>query len=338
MHGIRRREFTRGAAAGVLAGPIVGADPLLTAIKANAQDYPARPVTLIAPFPPGTTPDGIARMLGHKLAERWGKPLIVENRVGAGGVTGTTAVAKAAADGYTLLVGTSAAFAINPTLHKKLPYDPAKDFVFLAFVANAPFILVVNPSLPVHSVTDLIKLTREKPGQLSYGSAGPGSPPHLLAELLKHMTGIQMTHVPYRGSPQALNDVVAGHAALMFADPTPALPLIREGKVRALGVSSLTRVAYAPEIPPISESGVPGYEAVGRLMIVGPVNMPTEIVNRLYAELKIILAMPEIAQWIGKSGLIPVSSPSPEEMQRLVTSEIVHWGRIIEQIGLAGSQ
>lgn len=335
MPKITRRGFMRSAATGGLA-TITG--PFLSVTGASAQDYPARPVTIIAPFPAGTTPDGIARMLGQQLAERLAKPFIVENRVGAGGVTGTAAGAKAVPDGYTLLIGTTAAFAINPALHKKLPYDPATDFVPLAFVANVPFVLVVNPSLPVRSPVDLVKLAKEKAGQLSYASAGPGSPPHLFMELFKNTTGIAMSHVPYRGSPQALTDVVAGHMPLLFADPTPALPLIKEGKLRALGVSSLTRAAFAPEIPTIAESGVPGFEAVGRIMLVAPSQTPLVIVGRLHAELKSILAKPEVEQWIGRNGLIPVNASSPEEMRRSVVSEGARWGKLIEQIGLAGSQ
>jgi tripartite-type tricarboxylate transporter receptor subunit TctC len=261
VNSLERRHFVKGAAVSAIARILTVTHPLLAAGEASARDYPARLVTILVPFAPGTSPDGTARLLAGQLADRLGKPFIVENRPGAGSVIAASAVAKAAPDGYTLFMGGVASLAINATLRKTLPYDPAKDFVPLALAATAPFVLVVNPSVPVHSVQDLIKLAKEKPGQLSYASAGSGSPPHLCAEILKYMTGISMAHVPYKGSPQALTDMVGGHIQVMFADMPPALPLIAAGKVRALAVSPSTRVPSAPEIPTMTEAGVPGYEA-----------------------------------------------------------------------------
>lgn len=326
------------AAVGAMVCTAFGALALVTASELRADEYPTRTVTIVVPFPPGISLDGIARLLGQKLTERLGKPFVIENRPGAGSTTGTTAVAKSAPDGYTLLMGGSGNFAINATLRKALPYDPASDFVPLALTSHAQFVLLVNPALPVHSVQDLIKLAKEKPGQLSYASPGPGSAPHLCAELFKHMTGIDIVHVPYKGSPQALTDLVGGHVQLMFADVPPALPLIKTGKVRGLGVSSRSRIVQAPDIPPLTEAGVPAFEMVAWNMLVAPSKTPPEIVSKLHAELKSILALPESRDWIVKNGLTPATdNRTPEELSRFVKAEIARWGKVLEQIGIAGS-
>jgi tripartite-type tricarboxylate transporter receptor subunit TctC len=310
----------------------------MSSIPAIAQNYPSRAVTMIVPFPAGGGLDAMARTLGQRLADRLGKPVVVENRAGAAGITGATAVSRAAPDGYTLLVGSGSSLAISATLRKDLPYDPAKDFVPLALVAYNPFVLVVNASLPVHSVPDLIKLAKEKPGSLSYASGGPGHPAHIYAEMLKRMAGIEMVHVPYKGVAPALNDVVGGHVPLMFVDLLPALQLIADGRVRALAVSSVSRVPSVSQIPPMTEVGFPGFDAAVWSMIVAPANTPAEIASKLRAELKIILALPEIRDWIVNNGMTPASSLSPEELQTFVKSEIVRWSEILEQIGIARSQ
>src|SRR6202051_1111032 len=196
-----------------------------------AEQYPARPVTIVAPYAAGGGADLIARLIALKLGERLGQSFLVENRLGAGGVIAASSVAKATPDGYTLFMGASTQLAIQVTLHKTLPYDPAADFAPVALVASVPFVLTVNPSLPVHSVTELIALAKQKPGQLSFGSSGVGGPPHLFTELLKTMTGIEMTHIPYKGTAQAINDLVAGHVPIIFCDLAPAVPLIKGGKV-----------------------------------------------------------------------------------------------------------
>ncbi len=198
--------------------------------SAQAQDYPTRPVTLVVPYPAGGGLDALARQLGQKLADRLGKPVVIENRTGAGTVIGAASVAKAPPDGYTIMLGTSTPFAITATLNKSLPYDPAKDFAPIALTSNAPFLLLAHPSQPIHSVADLVRVAKEKPGQLSYGSAGPGSPQHLSFELLKSMTGIDVVHVPHRGDAPALTNLVAGHIPTMFGEPTPVLPLLKDGK------------------------------------------------------------------------------------------------------------
>jgi tripartite-type tricarboxylate transporter receptor subunit TctC len=306
---------------------------LLCVSGAAAENYPTRPVTIIVPYAPGGGTDLLARIVGQELAKRLGKSFIVENRPGGGTVIAALAAARAPPDGYTLLMGTSTPLAINATLHRNLPYDPAGDFVPLALVANVPFVLVVNPSLPVKSVSELIKLAKEKPGSLSYGTSGPGSPHHLYSELFKSMTGIEMTHIPYKGSVPALTDVVAGHIPLMFVDLGPAQPMIKDGKVRALGVSSAVRVASLPDVAPIAEVGVPGFEAVAWQMLAAPANTPKEIVDTLYKELKTILALPEIKQRINELGMIPVDSPPPEELARYIKTEIVRWGDVVKKSG-----
>jgi tripartite-type tricarboxylate transporter receptor subunit TctC len=327
---LRRRQFLGlAASAAVLPG--------ISKI-ARAQAYPTRQITLIAPWPAGGAIDAFCRAIAPGLTERLGRPVVIENRPGAGSVIGTAAGARAEPDGYTLVMAGSGSLAISATLYKKLPYDPTKDFAPIALVGQIPFILVVNPSLPVQSVPDLVKYSKENPGKLSYGSGGPGSPHHLYAELLKSMTGIEMTHVPYKGSAPALTDVVAGHIPLMFSDTVPSLPLIRGGKVRALGVSSATRLPSAPEIPPLAEAGVPGFDAAGWGMIAAPANTLKEIVDRLHAELKTVVALPDVQQQIIGLGMVPVSSPPSDKLQGFVNSEMVRWGKIVEKAGLAGTE
>jgi tripartite-type tricarboxylate transporter receptor subunit TctC len=302
--------------------------------NAQAQDYPARPVTIVVAFPAGGLADLVARLLGQRLTERLGKPFIIENRPGAGTVLGANSVAKATPDGYTLLLGGSAPFAMAASLQKKLPYDPAKDFEPLALVAEAPFVLVANPALPVRSVSDLIRLAKERPGQLSYASAGSGSPHHLYAELFKCMAGIDMVHVPYKGAVQSLTDVAAGHVPLMFSDFATALPLVKENKVSALGVTSTTRVGAANEIPTMSEAGVPGYDAVAWLMAVAPARTPNAIVETLHAELKRIVATPEFQRQMVDAGLIATDSPRPDQLKGFIASEIGRWSKVVEQSGI----
>jgi tripartite-type tricarboxylate transporter receptor subunit TctC len=224
---------------------------------AHAQQYPVRPITLIVPWPAGGAQDALGRMLAPRLADQLGRAVTVENRPGAGSVIGLGAAARSAPDGYTL-VQAGAAFAINATVFKKLPYEPMTDFAPVALVAQVPFVLVVHPSLAARSAAELVSLAKATPSPLSYASGGPGSPHHLYAELFKSMTGIQLTHVPYKGSPQAVGDVIAGHVPIHFSDPATSLPLIKEGKLRALGVTTAARMPSAPDIPPIAETGVAG--------------------------------------------------------------------------------
>jgi tripartite-type tricarboxylate transporter receptor subunit TctC len=303
-----------------------------------AQDYPGRPVLFVTPYAAGGGTETMARALGRRLEQRLGKPFVIDNRPGAAGSIAAAFVAKSAPDGHTILMATSTTMAINVSIYKTLSYDPVKDLTPVALVADIPFVLVINPALPVRSVGDLIALAKRTPGGLAYASNGHGGGGHLYAELLKSMIGIEMTHVPYKGLAPAFNDVVAGHVPMMFGDFATALPLIRDGKLRALGVTTGERVAAAPDIPTLSEAGAPGYVASSWQMVVAPAGIPTPILERLNAELRAILSEPEIRAFIADRGLIPVASPSPEELQRFVKSEIVRWGKVVEQAGAAASQ
>jgi tripartite-type tricarboxylate transporter receptor subunit TctC len=311
---------------------------LLQAAPGRAQDYPNRPVTIVVPFTPGGAGDILSRMLGPRLEQRLGKPILVENKTGAGGALGTAAVAKANPDGYTLLMVPSGPMAVFPTLMKNLAYNPLTDFVPLALVAGTPFVLIVHPSLPVHSVADLLKYAKEKGQPLSFATVGPGIPHHLFAEVLKSMTGIETAYVPYRGSLPALNDVVAGHIPVMFCDLGPAGPMIAAGKVRALGLTTKARVAAYPEIPPLHEAGVPGFEGASWQMFAAPAKTPRPIVDKLHAETRTALAQPEIKEFIGKNGMVPMEDRPVEGLQEFVKSEIARWGKVVQQAGIAGSQ
>jgi len=303
----------------------------------HADNYPSRRITLIAPWPAAGAIDTLCRQLAPGLGDRLGQPVIVENRPGAGSTIGTADVAKAQPDGYVLVMAGSGSLAISPTLYKKLPYDPRQDFSPIAMIAEIPFVLVVNPSLPIGSAKELIKYATEHPGALTYASGGAGSPHQLYAELFKSMTGIQMTHVPYKGNSPALTDVIAGHVDLMFADAT-VVPMVRAGKLRALGVSSLNRLPSAPEIPPIAEVGVPGFNAAGWGMIVAPAHTPAAVVTKLHDAISAIEAQPEIRERIIALGLTPKLGTPPDQLQDFINTEMVRWGKVVQAAGLAGSQ
>jgi tripartite-type tricarboxylate transporter receptor subunit TctC len=305
---------------------------------APAQQYPARQVTLIVPYPAGGGTDILARRLGQHLADRLGKPVVIDNRAGGGTVIAASAVAKAAPDGYTLLVAPSGMLTINVTLYKQLPYDPIKDFVPIALISNVPFVLVINPSLPAKSVADFVAYAKARPGQLSYASPGTGTLGHLAAEHLKSLTKIEMTAIPYKGNMPALTDVVAGHVHLTFTDPAISPPLIREGKVRPLGVTSLTRAAAVPDVPPLAEAGLAGFEAISWHMIVAPASTPKDVVDKLRSEIKSVMALPEMQKQVADIGLIPIDTPPVEELQRFIKAETDRWGQLIRQLGIAGSE
>ena len=304
---------------------------------ALAQDFPSRPITVIVPFPPGGSIDVVMRAMAPKLQERMGQPIVVENRAGGGGVVGAVAVAKAPPDGYMLYAAPSS-FAANQKLARALPYDTFKDFETVALLARTPLVLVVNPSVAAKSVTELVALLKQKPGELSFAHSGPGSSPHLSAELFQAMTGTKMNGVSYRGVVPGLRDVIAGHVALMFGDAGSAMPQIKDGTVRALGITSTVRLPAAPEIPPIAEAGVPGYSAESWLLMCVPAQTPKPVVAKLHAEFKAVAATPEIRDVIVRFGNIPVDSAPPEELHRFLQTEIERWGGIIEKAGVAGTQ
>src|SRR6266540_1642400 len=271
----------------------------LTAAVA-AQEYPAKPVRVIVPFPPGAINDTVGRMIATQLSSRLGKQFIVDNRSGAGGVIGTELAANAPKDGYTLLV-VSLVNAVNPWLYK-LPYDPIKSFAPIAAIGSAPNVLLINPVLPVKSVAELVAFAKEKPGQVQYASGGVGSFQHLGAELFKLMAGVDMLHVPFKGGGPALIDVLGGHTKAVFATTITALPHVRSGKLRALGVGGRERSAVLAEVPTIAEAGVPGYEAVNWIGIVAPAGTPAPIVARLHDEISTILGSPEVEKEFAAEG------------------------------------
>lgn len=322
----------------ILALAILAAAIAVPAGAARAQDYPSRPVTTVVPFAAGGAGDILSRILHQRLEQRLGKPFLVDNKPGAGGVTGVLTATKSAHDGYTLLMSPSGPIAVNPTLMKSLPYDPVADLVPLALVAGTPFMLVVNPALPVHSLADLVKYAKDKGGPLPFAIVGPGTPHHLFAEMLKGMVGIETTYVPYRGSQPAITDVIAGHVPIMFCDLGPAGPQIAAGKVRALGSSTMTRLAAFPNVPSLHEAGAKGFDAASWQMMVAPGKTPRPVIDKLHAELKTVLAMPDVKEAIAKNGMVPMPENSVEGLQSFVKSEIERWGKVVRGAGIAASQ
>jgi tripartite-type tricarboxylate transporter receptor subunit TctC len=306
--------------------------------QAVAQDYPTRPVTIAVPYAAGGGVDVVTRLVAQRLSGRLGQAFVIDNRVGAGGLIASTHVAKAAPDGHTLLLGTDAQLAAQVTLRKALPYDPTRDFVPIALIGNTPFGLIVSSSLPVNSVADFIRLAKEQPGQISFGSSGAGGVPHLLAELFMSMTDTRMTHVPYKGTAEALRDVVAGHVPMTFSGLVPVMGLLKGGKIRVLGVTSKTRVPVVPEVPPIADSGVPGFEAVAWLMIVAPAGTPKAIIDRLHTEIMTIAQLPEMHEQFAKVGYLPPDAMPQGRLGDLIKSEIERWGKVIERAGIARTQ
>lgn len=301
----------------------------------NPADYPNRPVTFIVPFAPAGGTDVLARLLSAKLEQTLGKPFVVENRPGAGTVIATNFVAKSPPDGYTIMMDVSS-LAIDATLYKSLPYDPAKDLALVALIARVPFVLVVTPSLPVNSVADLIALAKKK--TLSYGSGGIGAFHHLAAALFSSMTGIKMTHVPYHGTAPALNDLLGGYIQLMFSDLGPALPLINAGKLRPLAVTTKQRFVALPSVPPLADVGVPGFDAAAWQGVVASAKTPQPILAKLNNQLNAIMAERNIRTRLTDFGMIPVGTGSIDELHQFFLSEIVRWGKVVEEAGIAHSE
>jgi tripartite-type tricarboxylate transporter receptor subunit TctC len=307
---------------------------------AAAQSYPTRPITIIVPLAAGTGMDTVVRLYADELSKSLGHSVVVDNRPGAATMIGTEAVAKAAPDGYTLLVATSSAMAINPVLYKKVAYDPVRDFVPISFYVKSPFILVVNPQLPVKSVPELIKYAREKSANpLTFSSPGAGVPQHLSGEYLKQKFGIEMTHVPYRNTGQSITDIAAGHVSLGFVEAGASVPLIKDGKLRALAVSASTRLPLLPDVLPFSEAAdAPDFEAVSWHILFAPASTPQNIVGRLHAEMARIMAAPAMQKHVADLGLIPFDSPTTEGITTYLASERVKWGALVKKLGLEGSQ
>jgi tripartite-type tricarboxylate transporter receptor subunit TctC len=317
--------------------------PALAAASARAQDthapdtgaYPSHAVAFIVPFAPAGGTDALAHMLGQKLEQRLGKPFNIENRPGSGTVLGTNFVAKSPPDGYTIMM-TVSSVAIDVTLYRKLPYDPVKDLALVALVARVPFVLVVNPTLPVYSVDDLIKLAKQRP--LNYGSGGIGAFHHLAAALFCSMTGIKATHVPYRGSAPALSDLVGGYLQFMFTDYGPAQQLLNAGKVRPLAVTTDRRLPALPDVPPLAEVGVPGYDIEAWQGMIAPAKTPKEILDRLNSSINAIVAMDEVRARVKDLGMDAIGKGSVDDLQGFLASEITRWAKIVEAAGIAHTE
>jgi len=300
--------------------------------SAFAQTWPAKPIKWIVPFAPGGTTDILARTIGEKLTVALGQPVIIENKPGAGGGVGAEFTAKAPPDGYTIMGGTISTHAINASLYKSLPYDPVKDFVPITLIARVPNMLVVNPDIPAKNVTELITLLKANPGKYSFASSGNGTSQHLSGELFKSMAGVDMQHIPYKGSPPALQDVVGGQVAMTFDNITTAWPLAKGGKLRALAVTTAKRSAVAPEVPTLSESGLAGYEVGSWQGVFAPASTPPAIVKRLNVEIVKIINMPDVKEKLIGLGAEPVGNTS-EEFGALVKTEVVKWAEVVKKSG-----
>lgn len=297
----------------------------------QAQDFPSKLIRIVVPFPAGGGTDILTRALAQKLTEEWKQQVIVDNRPGAGANIGAEHVAKSVADGYTLLMA-STIHSINPSLYPKLGYDPLKDFTPITLVAETAQVLVVHPSVPASNIKEFIALAKSRPGQLHYSSAGNGSQPHLAAELFKTMTGTQLVHVPYKGAPPAMTDLIAGHVALSFATSPTAVPNVKAGRVKALGVSSTNRIPSLPDVPTIAEAGVPGYEASGFFGLVGPAGMVQPVLEKIHAAVVRIVKDPAMRKTLGEQGYEPVTS-TPAEYAAFIRMEIAKWAVVVKESG-----
>ena len=322
---MRRRQLLSGAAAVLLTLPC----------EVKAQNYPNRPIRLISPFAAGGGNDVLARVIAAKLADRMGGSVVVENRPGAGAVIGIQTLARSAPDGYTLALGSSV-LAVAPTLYKKAPFDPNRDFAPVALVAQYPFLLVASASLAAKTLPDLLRMAKETPGEITYASPGNATSQHLFTELLEVKTGIKWRHIPYNGTAPAVVDIVAGRVSLMFAAAAPSIPFFKNGTLRALAVSSAARLAELPDVPPVADT-VPGFDESNWSIILAPAGTPSDIVNKLHAELKTVMAMPDVEKQLAAIGMMPIISPSPKDLATFISTEVERWGKIVQQAGIAGT-
>lgn len=295
------------------------------------QAYPARAIRIIVPFPAGGTSDILSRAVGQKLTEQWKQPVIVDNRPGASANIGAELLVKSPPDGYTLFCA-STIHTINPSLYSKLAYDPVRDFTPITLLAATSQVLAVHPSVPVQTVKEFIAYAKKRPGELNYSSAGNGSQPHLTAEMFKVRTGINIVHVPYKGAPPAMSDLLAGHVALTFATSPSAVPHVKAGKLRALGVSTAKRISALPDVPTIDEAGVPGFEASGANGLVGPAGMPPAIVEKLNATVVAIVKEPAMSKFLSDQGAEPWTT-TPSEYGAYLKSEVAKWAKAVKDSG-----
>jgi tripartite-type tricarboxylate transporter receptor subunit TctC len=303
----------------------------LFALPATAadDDYPNRPVKIVVPFAPGGSTDVVARILADKLQGELKQPFVVENRPGAGGNIGADVVAKSNPDGYTLLMGTTGVLAINNYLYKDMPFDPQRDFAPVSYTSLITNILVVNPNVPAKNVAELVALAKAKPGELTFASSGAGSSTHLSAELFKSMAGLNLVHVPYKGSSQAITDLMAGHVTMLVDNAPSSLPYVQQGKLRALAVTSLKRMPGLPDVPTLDEAGVKGYESLSWSGIVAPAATPKPVIAKLNAAIERVLAMPDVKKRFADLGVDAVGGP-PEAFARHIRVESEKWGRVVK--------
>lgn len=314
----------------------VAAAALALTAHAQANDYPNKPIRLVVPFTPGGSTDILGRTIGQELTKAWGQSVVVDNVPGAGGSLGADKVAKAAPDGYTLLMGHIGTLAVTPSIYPRLPYDPIKSFAPVAWVARVPNVLAVNPAVPVKSVKELIAYAKTRPGQLNYGSGGNGSAAHIATEYLKLRSNTFMVHVPYRGTAPAVNDVVAGQIQMVLTGAPAVMPLVKSGKLVALAVSSPQRVPALQDLPTIAESGLPelkGFEADQWYGVVAPAGTPPAIIQKLNAQINASLNSPEILRRLQSEGATPTPNP-PEVFGKLIESEIARWKPVVQRANL----
>jgi tripartite-type tricarboxylate transporter receptor subunit TctC len=305
----------------------------LAAPPADAQPYPSRPITLVVPFPPGGSTTIIARIIADKLSDALGRPIVVDNRGGAGGSIAARQVARSTPDGYTLLLAFSATLAISPSMFPNVGYDPRTDFAPIGMVGMAPSVLVVHPAVPAHSVAELIAFAKDTPGKLQFGSPSTGTVNHLAGELFASMADIKITHIPYKGTGPAITDLLGGHISMMFAPIPAAHANVAAGSLRALGVTSLQRSGLLPEVPTVAEAGLPGFEAVQRSTLLAPAGTPRAIVERLNRELNALLATDEVKKRLALEGGEPIPGP-PEAYTADVDREEQRWSKLVQAIGL----
>lgn len=296
-----------------------------------AQSFPNKPMRIVVTFTTGGAPDIIARLLGERMSAVWGQPVVIDNKPGSGGNIGADFVAKSSPDGHTIVVGTVGTHSINGALYPKMPYDMVKDFAPVSLVATTPNMLVINNEVPAKTLRELIDLGK-KEGKMSFASSGSGTSIHVSGELFKSMTGIDMTHIPYKGRASAIPDLLGGRVTMMFDNMPSSLPLVREGKLRALGVTSQKRSAAAPEIPTISEAGLPGFEAISWFAVFAPSGTPKPIVDKLQIEISRILKLPDVARRLNDIGLDPVGSTA-EELAAYQRTEIIKWAKVVKDSG-----
>jgi tripartite-type tricarboxylate transporter receptor subunit TctC len=310
-----------------------GAAALVACASASAQAYPVKPVRMVVPFPPSGGTDVLARTFVQRLGEALGQQVVIDNRSGANGNVGTELAARAAPDGYTLLLNGGGTLAVNPSLYSRLPFDSVRDFAPISMVALQPSVLVVHPSVPAKTVRELVALAKSRPGQLNFASSGSGSLAHLSAEIFKSMAGVDMVHVPYKGAGPSLVDLIAGQVHLIFASSPSVMPHVKNGKLRALGVTTAKRAAATPDVPTIAEAGVPGYTVTGWYGLLAPAGTPAPIVSRLNAELVKVLAMAEIQEKLVGHGL-EVSTGTPQQFAEFLKAEIAKYAKVVRDAGV----